>query len=355
MPDSVGERTEAATPRKRQESREEGNIARSQDLIAGVMILAGVLLLSVFGMRMLDGFMLLMQSMLSGRMVDSASTNINTSLTLSLNVMMDVLLPMGFSLVGVALVFGALQSGFLISLKSLQPQFSRVNPAKGLKQLFSMRGVMRFVMSMSKVALVVLVAVICVYLDLPKLLSLIRLEPPSILAASASLVWSLALKIALVLLLLGVLDYAFQRWQHEEDMKMTKHEVKEELKQMEGDPMMKQRRAQVARQLIMQRIATDVPQADVIVTNPTHFAVALKYDGEGMGAPKVIAKGGDFLALRIRQIAVANGVPIVERPPLARAMYKSVEVGQEIPVEFYSAVAEILAYVYRLKGTPAMA
>lgn len=350
MPDSVGERTEAPTPRKRQESREEGNIARSQDLTAGIMILAGVLLLGIFAKQMYYTFLGLLDTMLAGQFGDSATTSVGDTWQASLEAMSDIWLPMGVSLAGVALITGALQTGFLISPKAMAPKFSRVNPAKGLKQLFSLRALMRFVMSMSKVTVVVLVAAIVIYFDYDQLLSLIRLEPISILAAAASMVFELAIIIAVVLLVLGIIDYVYQRWQTEQDLRMTKHEVKEEMKQMDGDPHMKQRRAQVARQLVMQRIATDVPQADVIVTNPTHFAIALKYDADDMGAPKVVAKGADFLALRIRQIASANSIPIVERPPLARAMYKQVEVGQEIPAEFYAAVAEILAYVYRING-----
>jgi flagellar biosynthetic protein FlhB len=142
----------------------------------------------------------------------------------------------------------------------------------------------------------------------------------------------------------------FQSWKREQDLRMSKHEVKEEMKRMEGDPLVKQRRTRVARQLALQRIGQAVPKADVVVTNPTHFAVALKYDNQSMRAPKVVAKGADFMAMRIRQLAVANGVPLVERKELARALYRTVEIGQEIPPEFFNAVAEILAYVYRLSG-----
>jgi len=157
-------------------------------------------------------------------------------------------------------------------------------------------------------------------------------------------------RVAAVLLILGLLDFFYQRWQTEQDMKMTKEEVKEELKRHEGDPLVKQRRRKVAQQLMMQRLATDVPKADVVVTNPTHVSVALQYDSDTMHAPKLIAKGADLMALRIRQIASAHRVPVVERPPLARAIFSAVEVGQEIPQEYYAAVAEILAYVYRISG-----
>jgi flagellar biosynthetic protein FlhB len=246
------------------------------------------------------------------------------------------------------MIANILQVGFMVTGKSVQPKFSKISPLNGLKQLFGMRGLVRFIMSVGKVAVVLLVAWWSIYSDLPRIMTLIQLEAGPLLAAASALVWSLALKIALALLILGVLDYAYQKWQHEQDLKMTKQEVKEEHKRMEGDPLVKQRRSKVAKQLAMQRLQHDVPESDVVVTNPTHYAVALKYDGEAMNAPKVMAKGADHLAIRIRQLAAGHGVPLVERPPLARGMYQTVEIGDEIPPQFYNAVAEIMAYVYRL-------
>jgi flagellar biosynthetic protein FlhB len=176
------------------------------------------------------------------------------------------------------------------------------------------------------------------------------LEFKQIFNLGASLVYAIGIRIAIVLLILAILDYVYQRFRVEKELKMTKQEIKEEMRRMEGDPKIKQRRRQIALQGAMQRVKKDVPTADVVVTNPTHYAVALKYDPTGMSAPKVVAKGQDFLALRIREIAAGAGVPILERPPLARSLYRLVEVGQEIPEQFYAAVAEILAYVYELTG-----
>jgi flagellar biosynthesis protein FlhB len=192
------------------------------------------------------------------------------------------------------------------------------------------------------------VALAIIYGDIRSILHLGELEMAPAFAASCELVYALGLKLAVILLVLAIIDYAFQRWKREADLKMSKQELKEELKRMDGDPLVKQRRARVARQLAMQRIAAAVPKADVIVTNPTHFAVALQYESGDMRAPKVVAKGADYMAMRIRQLAAVHGVPIVERKALARALYAGVEVGQEIPPEHYTAVAEILAYVYRL-------
>jgi flagellar biosynthetic protein FlhB len=165
-----------------------------------------------------------------------------------------------------------------------------------------------------------------------------------------SVVYSIIIRVGIVLLILAIVDYFYQRYRIEQSLKMTKQEVKDEMRSMEGDPKIKQRRRQIAMQRVIQRIKKDVPKADVVVTNPTHFAIALEYDSKTMHAPRVIAKGQDLIAMRIREVAVASGVPILERAPLARALYKMCDVGDEIPEEFYSAVAEILAYVYELSG-----
>ena len=350
MPDT-GEKTEAPTPRRRSEAREEGNVAHSQDLTAAVMLLGAVLLLGAFGERVFGGFRTLVQMMLAGDLSGEVTRSGDAAhvITVALEVGMRVVLPLLLGMFALGVLANVLQVGILFSPKSLVPRFSKLSPLKGAQNLFSKRSSMRLAMALGKVAIVLAVSSVSIYLDFPKLMSLMRLEAGPLFAAAAALIYALALKIAVVLLLLALLDWMFQKWQHEQDLKMTKEEVKEEMKRMEGDPLVKQRRAKVARQLAMQRISQAVPNADVVVTNPTHFAVALKYD-ETMAAPKVVAKGVDFMAVRIRQLAVANDVPIVERPPLARALYRHVEVNEEIPVKYYAAVAEILAYVYRLSN-----
>ncbi len=348
MPDA-GEKTEAPTPRRRSEAREEGNVARSADLTAAVSLLGAVLLLGVFAQPLFRGFETLVQSQLSANwlVTSDASDEIGHTLATTLWIGVKVLAPLALALFVITMLANIFQIGFLVTLKPVTPDLSKISPLKGLKNLFSKRSVMRLIMSLAKVSIVATVAAVFIYIEVPKVLSLIRVEALPLLAAASAMVWALALKIAIVLLLLALLDFLYQRWQHEQDMKMSKEEVKEDMKRMEGDPMTKQRRAKVARQIAMQRMGQVVPGADVVVTNPTHFAVALKYD-ESTAAPKVVAKGVDFMAARIRQLAVANGVPIVERPPLARSLYQHVDVGQEIPVKYYKAVAEILAYVYQL-------
>lgn len=348
MPDT-GEKTEAPTPRRRSEAREEGNVAHSQDLTAAVMLLGGVLLLGMFGKRLFGGFRMLVQTMLGGDWsADVARTDDATAaIGVAMNIGVSIILPLVLGMFALGIIANLLQVGILFSPKAMTPKFSKLSPIKGAQNLFSKRSTMRLVMSLAKVFIVVVVASIYIYFDFPKVMTLMRLEAGPLFGAAAAIVYALALKITIVLLILALLDWLYQKWQHEEDLKMTKEEVKEEMKRMEGDPLVKQRRAKVARQLAMQRISQAVPGADVVVTNPTHFAIALKYD-DTMAAPKVVAKGVDFMAMRIRQLAAANDVPIVERPPLARALYRHVEVNEEIPVKYYAAVAEILAYVYRL-------
>jgi len=242
------------------------------------------------------------------------------------------------------------QTGLMLTGKPLLPKFSKINPLSGVKRLVDARAAIRLVMSLGKVAIISAVAIFMIMADIDEIAALPMMTLGAAMAASGHMTFMLAIKLAALLVVLALMDFAFQKYQHVKDMRMTKQEVRQEMKDMDGDPMMKQRRQRVARQLAMQRMAQQVPQADVILTNPTHLSIALRYDSDSMRAPKVIAKGADFMAMRIRQIATANGIPLVERKPLARALYSSVEVGDEVPEEHYAAVAEILAYVYRLSG-----
>jgi flagellar biosynthetic protein FlhB len=350
MADEFGEKTEAPTPRRRQEAREEGNIPRSTDLTAALMLLGAVLLLGMFGRRMFGAMESMVASMLNPGDPMVKVGDLGPLISSGLHFAAQMLAPIALGVMVLGVVANMVQVGFSLTGKPLVPKFSKISPVRGLKQIFSLRGLVRLGMSMAKVAAVSAIAIMLIIDDFPLVLALIHLESLPLLAAAGGLVYALAIKIALLLLVLAIIDYSYQKWQHEQDLRMSKQEIKEEYKKMEGDPLVKQRRARVARQLAMQRMAYDVPKADVIVTNPTHFAVALKYDSTNMAAPKVIAKGADFMAMRIRQIAAANEIPIVERPPLARTLYRHVAVGQEIPAQHYAAVAEILAYVYRLSG-----
>jgi flagellar biosynthetic protein FlhB len=242
------------------------------------------------------------------------------------------------------------QVGWLFSSKAIRPNLNKLNPMSGLKRIFGLSGLVKSAVDPMKVALVVLMTAITMSQYAESIVVLPYLEPLQSLAIGGNMLFDLALRVAAVLLVLGIIDYLYQRWKHDRDLRMTKQQVKDEMKQAEGDPEVKRRRLRIQQQLAMQRISTAVPKADVIVTNPEHISIAIQYDPARMNAPKVVAKGADFLAMRIRQIAMAHGIPIVERKPLARALYREVAVNQEVPPTFYKAVAEILAYVYRLTG-----
>jgi flagellar biosynthesis protein FlhB len=250
----------------------------------------------------------------------------------------------------IAVVLNLLQVGFFLSSKRLQPNFGALNPLQGLSRMFQGENYVHLVVNVLKLLLVAAVAYSAVQDRVEQILSIQRMEYLQAFGLGATVVYSIGLRVALLLLVLALLDYGFQKFKTERELRMTKQEVKEEMRRMEGDPKIKQRRRQIAMQMHAKRLKKDVPTADVIVTNPTHFAVALKYDAAAMRAPRVVAKGADFMAKRIREIAIEAGVPIIERKPLAQALFKLVEVGHEIPEQFYSAVAEILAYVYELSG-----
>jgi flagellar biosynthetic protein FlhB len=243
------------------------------------------------------------------------------------------------------------QVGLFFNTKRLQPNFGALNPVKGFSKIFGGgQGGVALVMNFLKMTLVAMTAYSAVHGRLEQIVLAQQLTFMQIFGLGADIVYSIVLRIGILLLVLAIFDYAWQRFRIEKQLKMTKQEVKEEMKRMDGDPKIKARRRQIAMQIATQKMKKEVPTADVVVTNPTHFAVALKYDSNNMHAPRVVAKGQDHMALKIREIAVAHGVPILERKPLARALYKMCEVGQEIPEQFYSAVAEILAYVYELSG-----
>jgi len=243
-----------------------------------------------------------------------------------------------------------MQVGTLFSLQPLVPRLSKISPLNGFKRLFSSRMLMMAAANLGKLVVVALLIYMMFMQSTAPIIYAFTLEFRDAFRLGSSLAFELGMRLSVALLVLALLDLAWQRFRHEKDLRMTKEEVKDEFRSMEGDPRIKSRRRQLQYQLALQRIRKDVPQADVIVTNPTHVAVAIQYEARNMPAPKVIAKGGDQMALRIRQIAAEWGIPIVERRALARALFESVEIGQYIPERFYRAIAEILAYVYELSG-----
>ncbi len=350
MAEDNGDKTEAPTPRRRQEARDQGNIARSADLTAAMLLVGITMLISMSGARIIDAMRKLLEAGLSGQLVLTSARDLAPLMINTTTFIMQAMLPMLIGTILIAIFANWLQVGFHPNLKKLQPKFP-FNPISGIKKLFGGgRGPVQMGMNILKLLLVGFVAYSAIAGKIGVIIGVANLDVMQIFSLCAGLVYNITMRIGIVLLILAILDFSYQKWKHEKDLKMTKQEVKDEMKRMDGDPQIKARRRQIQMQQAMKRIKTTVPTADVIVTNPTHFAIALKYDSGTMNAPRVVAKGADFLAFRIREIAAENGIPIIERPPLARALYKMCEVGQEIPEQFYSVVAEILAYVWELSG-----
>lgn len=352
MAEDLGDPTEDATPKRRAEAREEGNVAKSQDLAGALMLLAVTLALWAAIMNLLgQGKVLLSQALLSDTLGNQLSA---AGAAESLHYLAVAALRLGAPVIIIAWAAAFLaqfaQIGWIFSPKAAQPTLNKLNPMSGFKRIFGISGAVKSGLDVFKVGIVMTVAVLTVMEHAREIVVLPYLSAMQSLREVGSMMLSMALRVLAILLVLGIIDFMYQRWKHLNDLKMTKQQVKDEMRQSEGDPDVKRRRSRIQRQIAMQRISAAVPKADVVVTNPEHISIAIQYDSNSMGAPRVVAKGADFLALRIRQIAMRHGIPIVERKPLARALYKEVGVNQEVPPTFYKAVAEILAYVYRLSG-----
>ena len=352
MAEDLGERSEEPTPRRLQQARSDGKVARSQELSSAMMLLAGTLIAAVAIMPMLNRFKAALTAVLSGDMLGNPVKPADAFNVVAFvaRTAADVGLPILLITAVVAYFVQFWQVGWLFSPRALQPKLSKLDPVKGFKKLFDLSALFKTGMAIVKTVVIVTMVAVTIMQYRRDIVTLAYLMPMQSAFKAGLMLLDMAMRLVALLLLLGVIDLFYQRWKYKQDLKMTKHEVKDEMKQVEGDPQVKRRRARMAFQISMQRINATVPQADVVVTNPEHVSVAIKYDAERMNAPVVVAKGADFIALRIRQLALINSIPIIERPPLARALYRQVIVGQEIPPDFYNAVAEILAYVYQLEG-----
>lgn len=343
------DKTEPPTPRRRQETRRRGQVARSQDLTAAVLLLSGFLALGFLGPKIWLSLLAITRTGLTAEgpiLLDDVLPFAGAVAVESLTRIGPFLLILFVTMVATLLA----QIGLLFTGQPLVPSFSRISPLAGLKRLFSISSVMLAVVNFGKLLVITLVAYMSLSGNAAAIIHAVMFDFNDVFLLGSSLMFELSIRLAAVLLVLALLDFVWQRYKHERDMRMTKEETKDELRSMEGDPQLKRRRREIQLQLAMRRLRKDVPTADVVVTNPTHVAVAIRYDAETMTAPKVVAKGADLIALRIRQIAAEFSIPIVQRPPLARALYEAVEVGAHVPERLYRAIAEILAFVYELSG-----
>ena len=350
MPEqSGGEKTLAASPLKRQRAREEGKVARSQDLASAIAMLVALASLRYFGMPVFQRLLGALRHFFQE--ADHLLPNVDNVQLLaiqSLWMTAVALAPFAFVMLISGIVVNVVQVGLMFTGKPLTPDFSRINPFTGLSNLFSLRGFVELTKSMLKVAVVAYITWFVIRDRLDNCIGLMELTPAALLPAVGAMVSALWWRIVLAMIVLGVLDYGFQRWQFERGLMMTQQEAREELREYEGDPRIRQRIRQIQRRIAMQRMMAEVPKADVIITNPTHFAVALRYDAQRMRAPVVVAKGARLQAERIRDVAVEHDVPIIQKPDLARTIYRTVDIGQPIPEPLFRAVAEVLAYVYRI-------
>jgi len=349
--DEFGDKTELPTDRRRAEAREKGNVARSTDLNAAGHMVAAAAIFFFFGWPLTQSMAELLRSHLAG----PGWIQIDTGLVVrhSFDIakwMLHAMFPVILATVVGALAVNLAQVGFLVAPEALEPKLSRLNPIEGAKRILSVQALAKLAASLAKIVVLVTLAVWYSMAQLPQFLQLIDAETATIASCIGRTIVELSALLAFALIVLALLDYVFQKWKFEQDLKMSKQEVREEMKNMEGDPHIRQRRRDAHRKLAQARELQQVPHADVVITNPTHIAVAIKYDPETTSAPVVIAKGMGEIAHRIRRIAIENNIPVIERKPLARALYRDVKVGQDIPVEMYEVFVEIMAYVYRITG-----
>ncbi|MGH2633762.1 MAG: flagellar biosynthesis protein FlhB [Tepidiformaceae bacterium] len=343
------ERTEAPTPKKKQDARKKGEVSRSQDVVSMGVLLAAVIGLKIIGPALWQG----MESMVHDGLANPTNQPLTAESALGMGRgwaerTLLLMAPLLAIIVIAGILLNIAQTGLLVSTAHLTPKMKNINPATGAKKIFSKEGAVNLFKSIAKMLIVGVVVWITMQSRLSELTALGEKDVTTSTAELAGIAIDMALRAAVVLFLLALLDYGWQRRQFMNNLRMTKQEVRQEMRETDGDPQIKGA-IRRKRQELMNRMIAAVPKADVVVTNPTHFAVALKYDPVTMGAPVVVAKGADLLAKRIREVAMKAGVPVLEEPPLARALYAAVPVGHNIPANLFHAVAEVLAWVYALK------
>ena len=345
------QKTEYPTQKRIQEAMKKGNVPFSREITNFLIVIIMAFTVGVFAPYMMRNTVLLL-----GPFINAPET-LATDATGLGHIMEDVLiesmliiaLPVIF-VMAAALISRYAQSGFFISFEVLEFKLSKLSPLAGIKRIFSARSMIEFIKSVFKLLIVGIIGFLAVY---PELAHIRQLPDSSIMAIMLFLgkvSLNMLIGVAIAMFFIALFDFFYQRYDYHKKLRMTKQEVKDEHKQMEGDPKVKSRLRKLRMEKAMKRMMANVPKADVVITNPTHYAVALQYDKGTMQAPVVTAKGQDLIALKIREIAKENDVPVVENPPLARALYESAELDREIPVTHYEAVAKIISYVYKLKG-----
>lgn len=351
-----GEKTEPATAKKLREAREEGKVARSKELTAAFDLIVLFLVLKIFisfvAERLVGAFTYtytLIPDFVEMNAKDVSGQAVSTLIMNSLLQILIICLPFFAFGLAITLVISIYQVGWKVSAKPMMPKLDKFNPINGFKRIFSKDSIFELIKSFLKIGLIVYIAYTSIRGEADNLFILYEIPLIQAVVLVGKIVLDAGLKISIAYLIIGIADYIYNKYKFNEDMKMTKQEVKDEFKNTEGNPEIKGRQRQKMREVSQRRMMQDVPKADVVITNPTHYAVAIKYDAEKASAPIVLAKGEDFLAQKIKEVAKENHVEIVENKPLARMLYANVDVGQEIPPELYQAVAEVLAMVYNTR------
>ena len=351
MAESSGEKKHFATDRRRRQAREQGQVVRSQDLSSAALLLTGLGTLWMLGGSAAEHLAGAMIDALSATRVAPLGNDDATHLLLRHGGRLALAAaPMLLLMMAAAILVNVTQTGLVLTPSKLVPKLSHISPLSGAKRIASLQGVMRLAFGLFKVTVIAAVAYAALVHYRDPVLEMAAMSVPQIAKLLFECLVGTCLWIGAALFILALLEYAFQRWKHEQDLMMTDQEVRDEMKETEGDPQVAARRKQVQRQMAMNRIGSDVPKADVVLSNPTELAIAIQYDPASMPAPIVLAKGAGLVAQRIRRLALEHGIPVVERKPLAQALYKTVDVGEVIPAEQYQAVAEVLRYVYQLQG-----
>jgi len=343
-----GEKTEEPTSKKREDARKKGQVARSQELNTAFVLLIGFLVIRILW-EYIYGNIAEYTIYIYSNISQNTSAESITELFIGIMILLaKTVMPIMFSILIVGLAINVYQVGLMVTTERLEPKLENLNPINGFGRIFSKRSLVELAKSIFKIIVIGYFLYLYLKDQIPLVPQFIFFDLPHSLATIADIIFVMAFQVVGVIMIMAAADYAYQKWQTTQDLMMSKQEVKDEFKQMEGDPQIKSRIKQKQRQMAMQRMMSEVPKADVIITNPTHLAVALSYK-KGMIAPLVIAKGQDRVAEKIKDIAREYHILIVENKPVARALYEAVEVGETVPAELYQAVAEILAYVYRIK------
>jgi len=349
-----GDKTEEPTAKRKQDARKKGQVFKSTELNSAVVLLCAFVALKVFGVGLYEKMVELVERTFNVYMTKEDLFTVNGVMGLAVDLLLlfiSAMLPI-FALVAfMGVVSNLMQSGFLFTTESIKPKFSNINPGKGIKNMLSLKNIAEFfTKSLVKVAIVGILAYNAIKDNYREILNTMNLNASAIGTYIMTTIVDLGIQISMFLMVFAAVDVIVQMRKHKKQLRMTKQEIKEEYKQTEGNPQIKGKIKQKQRQMALNRMMQEIPKADVVITNPTHFAVAIKYDPEKSDAPIVLAKGQDYIALRMKEIAKENKVQVVENKALARSLYAAVDIGDPIPEELYQAVAEVLAYVYSIKA-----